>query len=160
MAWVIGIGIFLFLLFAFPRAIVGLIVLCGVIIGGALLWDKIKTDERARLRAAVTVTVAHDLEQCSPEYPLFVRINNGSENTVEKVSFGVDGNRAGYSDPIYESDYQGYSSDKIIARGDSWSTCWTLPRTAYGTSEQMLALHLPETLVWTVKNISPRFNNP
>ena len=116
MAWVIGIGIFLFLLFVFPRAMVGLIVLCGVGIGGFLLWDKIKTDERARLRASVTVTVTHDLERCSPEHPLFVQIHNGSEGTIEKVSFGIEGNRAGYSDPLYDSSgsgYQSYSSDKI-----------------------------------------------
>jgi hypothetical protein len=159
MAWVIGIGIFLFLLFAFPRAMVGLIVLCGVGIGGFLLWDKIKTDERARLRAAVTVTVTHNIERCSPEYPLFIRIQNGSEDTVEKVSFGIEGNRAGYSDPLYDSGYQGYSSDKIIASGEGWANCWTLPRTAYGTSEQRLALYLPETLVWTVKNSSPTFRS-
>jgi hypothetical protein len=54
MAWVIGIGIFLFLLFAFPRAVVGLIALCGVGIGGFFLWNKIETDERNRLRTAVT----------------------------------------------------------------------------------------------------------
>ena len=159
MAWVIGIGIFLFLLFAFPRAMVGLIVLCAVVIGGFLLWDNIKTDARARLRAAVTVTISHDLELCSPEYPLFIRIHNGSEDTVEKVSFGIVGNRAGYSDPLYDSGYLGYSSDKIIASGEGWASCWTLPRTAYGTSEQRLALYLPETLVWTVKNSSPTFRS-
>ena len=157
MAWVIGIGIFLFLLFAFPRAVVGLIALCGVGIGGFFLWNKIETDERNRLRASVTVTVTHDLERCSLEYPLLVRIHNGSENAVEKVSFGIEGNRAGYSDPLYDSGYLGYSSDKIIAGGEGWTSCWTLPRQAYGTSEQRIALYPPETLVWTVTGSSPVF---
>ena len=159
MAWVIGIGIFLFLLFAFPRAVVGLIALCGVGIGGFFLWNKIETDERNRLRTAVTVKVTHDLERCSTEYPLLVRIDNGSKNAVEKVSFGIEGKRAGYSDPLYDSGYQGYSSDKILASGEGWSNCWTLPRQAYGASEQGIALHLPETLVWTVKNPNPVFQN-
>ena len=56
MAWVIGIGIFLFLLFAFPRAMGGLIVLCGLAIGGFLLWEKLERDNRARERAAISIT--------------------------------------------------------------------------------------------------------
>jgi len=85
---------------------VGLIVLFGVGIGGFLLWDQIESDKRIRLRAAVTATVSHDLERCSPEYPLLARILNGSKNVVEKVSFGIEGNLAGYSDPLYDSGYQ------------------------------------------------------
>ncbi len=159
MAWVIGIGIFLFLLFAFPRAMVGLIVLCGVAIGGFLLWTKIENDERARKRATVSVTVAYDLERCSPEFPLFVQILNRSDDTLEKVSFAIEGHRAGYSEPIYDSGYLGYSSDRIITGGDGWANCWTLPRKAYGASEQRVALNPPETLVWTVTNTSPTFQN-
>ena len=159
MAWVIGIGIFLFLLFAFPRTMVGLLVLCGVAIGGFLLWTKIENDERARKRASVTVTVSYDLDRCSPEYPLFVQIQNRSDNTVEKVSFGIEGHRSGFSDAIYDSGYLGYSSDRIIASGNSWANCWTIPRKAYGASEQRVALNPPETLVWTVKNTSPTFRN-
>jgi hypothetical protein len=157
MAWVIGIGIFLFLLFAFPRAMVGLLVLCGLAIGGWLLWTKLDTDKRARERATVSVTVAYDLERCSPEYPLFVGILNDSDNTIEAVSFGIEGHRAGYSEPLYDSGYLGYSSDRIIVRGDSWASCWSLPRQAYGASEQSIALNPPNTLVWTAKNTSPRF---
>ncbi|NGQ93451.1 hypothetical protein G5V65_21500 [Rhodobacter sp. HX-7-19] len=56
MAWVIGIGIFLFLLFAFPRAMGGLIVLCGLAIGGFLLWQKLESGNRARERAAISIT--------------------------------------------------------------------------------------------------------
>ena len=47
--WIIGIGVFLLLLFAFPRPMLGLIVLCGVGIGGLFLSNKIKTEERTRL---------------------------------------------------------------------------------------------------------------
>jgi len=158
MAWVIGIGIFLFLLFVFPRAMVGLIILCGVVIGGWLLWDKIKSEERARKRSAVSITVTHDLEMCSPEHPLLVRILNGADDTVEKVKFGIEGRRAGYSDPLYDS-FRGYSSDRIIASGAEWASCWALPQKDYGVSEQRIALNPPETLVWTVRNISPIFRN-
>lgn len=157
MAWVIGIGIFLFLLFAFPRAMLGLIALCGLGIGGFLLWTKLDSDKRARETAAISITVTYDLERCSPEYPLFVGIVNASDNTLEAVSFGIEGHRTGYSEPLYDSGYLGYSSDRIIASGDGWANCWTLPRQAYGAAEQSIALNPPSTLVWTAKNPSPRF---
>ena len=60
MAWVVGIGIFFFLLFVFPRAVIGLIVLCGVVIGGYILWTEMENDERARKRATISITVTHD----------------------------------------------------------------------------------------------------
>jgi hypothetical protein len=44
---VIGIGIFPFLLFAFPRAMGCFIVLCGLAIGGFLLRIKLENDNRA-----------------------------------------------------------------------------------------------------------------
>lgn len=159
MVWVLGIGIFLFLLFVFPRVMVGLIALCGVAIGGFFLWTKIGDNERARLRAAVTVTVTYDLERCNPEYPLFVQIFNGSEDTVEKVWFRIEGRRAGYSDPLYDSGYFGYSSDKIVPSGKGWANCWTLPRQAYGVSGQTIALYPPKTLVWVVNSSNPIFLN-
>lgn len=159
MAWVIGVGIFLLLLFAFPRAIVGLIILCVVLIGSYQLWMKIEQDERAKKKASVTVTVNYDLERCRPEYPLFVRIQNGADDTVEAVSFGVAGRRAGYSNPIYESRFLEYSSDRIIASGDSWTSCWALPDPAYSASEQKIEQNPPETLVWTVEHTSPSFRS-
>ena len=161
MAWVIGIGIFLFLLFAFPRPVVGLIVglvvLCGVVIGGFSLWEKIKNDERAQKYAAVSVTVTRDLERCSPEYPLLVHIVNGSEDTVAKISFDILGHLAGYSDPLYDSGYGYYSSDRIIASGSEWTNCWPLPQQASGASEQRIALNPPESLIWSVKTKRPTF---
>jgi len=159
MAWVVGIGIFFFLLFVFPRAVIGLIVLCGVVIGGYILWTEMENDERARKRATISITVTHDLERCSSDYPLFVRILNSSDDTVERVSFGIEGHRAGYSDPLYNSGYLGYSSDRIISSGDGWANCWTLPRQEFGASEKRIALNPPETLVWTVKNAYPTFRD-
>ena len=157
MAWAIGIGLFLFLLLVFPRRTMGLTALCGVALGGFLLWTKMKNDERDRKRATIVVTVVHDLEQCSPEVPLFVQISNHSDDTVEKVSFAFKGYRSGYSKPVYDSGYSGYSSDRIIKGGDDWGSCWPLPRKAHGTSQQGIASTPPETLVWTVTNISPIF---
>lgn len=157
MAWVIGIGIFLFLFFTFPRAMGGLIALCGLAIGGFLLWIKLENDNRARERASISITASYDLERCSSDFPLLIGIVNGSDKMLEAVSFGVEGYRAGYSDPLYDSGYLGYSSDRIIASNDGWTNCWTLPRQAYGVSDQIIATNPPDTLSWSAKNPSPRF---
>ena len=157
MAWVIGIGIFLFLLGAFPRAIGGFIVLCGLTIGFVLFLDKQESDKRAKDRAAISITVSYNLDRCSPGFPLFIRIVNGSLKTLEAVSFSIEGHRTGYSKPLYESDYLGYSSDRIITSNDGWASCWTLPRQAYGASDQIITLNPPDTLAWSAKNLSPRF---
>lgn len=61
MAWVIGIGIFLFILFVFPRAMVGLIVLCVVAIGVGLLWTEVTNNERAGLSIDLATMPKDDL---------------------------------------------------------------------------------------------------
>ncbi len=118
-----------------------------------------QTDERNRLRASVAIKVRHDLSKCSPEFPLLVQIQNGSEDALEKVFFGVEGTRSGYSDPVYESGYQGYSTDKIIASGGAWSGCWMVPQKAYGVADQNIALFPPEALNWVAMNTRPVFLN-
>lgn len=157
LAWVVGIGGALYLLFRFPRPsliFIAVVVAIGAAVGGFLyVQDQLAKRKTAR----VEVTIAYDLKRCSSEYPLFIGIVNGSNDTIEKVAFGIEGHRAGYSDPLYDSGYLGYSSDRIIASGEGWGNCWTLPRQAYGASEQRIALSPPETLVWTVKNIRPTF---
>jgi hypothetical protein len=157
MEWIVGVGVFLVLLFVFPRAMGGLIVLCGLVIGGFLLWTKLESDSRAREREAVSITATYDIARCSPEYPLLISIGNGSSKTIEAISFGIEGHRTGYSAPLYDSGYAGYSSDRIITRGSSWVTCWSLPRQVYGVSEQSVDLNPPNTLIWSAKNQSPRF---
>lgn len=159
LAWVVGIVGALFLLFRFPRPsliFVGVVVAIGATVGG---YFYVQDQLAKRKTVKVTGTIAYDLERCSSEYPLFIGIVNRSDDTVEKVSFSIEGRREGYSDPLYDSGYSGYSSDRIIAGGDGWGNCWTLPRQAYGASEQRITLNPPETLVWTLDNMRPTFRN-
>lgn len=159
LAWVVGIGGALYLLFRFPRPsliFIGVVMAIGAAVGGFFYAQ----DQLAKQKASkVEGTVAYDLERCSPEFPLFIGIVNSSDDTVEKVSFGIEGHREGYSDALYDSGYLGYSSDRIIAGGEGWANCWTLPRQAYGVSEQRVSLNPPETLVWAVKNIRSTFRD-
>lgn len=159
LAWVIGIVGALFLLFRFPRPsliFVGVLIAVGATVGGYFYVQDHLTRQKA---AKVTGTITYDLERCSSAFPLFIGIGNRSDDTVEKVSFRIEGHREGYSDPLYDSGYSGYSSDRIITSGDGWGHCWAVPRQAYGSSEQRVTLNPPETLVWTVTNIRPTFRN-
>jgi hypothetical protein len=159
LAWVIGIGGALFLLFRFPRpSLIFIVVLVaiGVAVGGFFYVQ----GQLAKSKAAkVTGKIFYDLEKCSSEYPLWVGILNESDDTVEKFSFTIKGHLEGYSDPLYDSGYAGNSSDRIVASGEGVTACWTLPREAYGASEERIAVNPPETLVWTVENIRPTFRN-
>jgi hypothetical protein len=159
LAWVIGIIGALFLLFRFPRPgliFVGAVISISAAVGGYFYVQDQLTKQNA---AKVTGKIFYDLEKCSSEYPLWIGILNGSDDAVEKFSFSVEGHLEGYSNPLYESGYSGYSSDRIIASGDGVTTCWALPRQAYGASEQRIALNRPKTLVWSMKNIRPTFRN-
>jgi len=159
LAWVIGIVGALFLLFRFPRPSLvfgGVVVAIGAAVSGYFYVQDQLTKRKA---AKVIGTISYDLERCSSAFPLFIGIVNRSDDTVEKVSFSIEGHLEGYSDPLYDSGYSGYSSDRIIAGGEGWGNCWTLPRPAYDASAQRILLNRPETLVWTVNNIRPTFRN-
>jgi len=159
LAWVTGIVGALFLLFRFPRPsliFVGVVVAIGAAVGG---YFYVQDQLAKRKTAKVTGKIFYDLEKCSSEHPLWIGILNESDDTVEKFSFTIEGHLEEYSDPLYDSGYSGYSSDRIIASGEGVTACWTLPRQAYGASEQRIALNPPETLVWTMKNMRPTFRN-
>ena len=91
MAWGVGIGLFVALLFAFPRATGGVLLFVAVTLGAIFLWNQQQTKKRAQQRAAVTVSAAYDLRSCQVEHPIRVTINNGSDRSVLKVTFKVAG---------------------------------------------------------------------
>jgi len=155
MAWVLGIGIGLFLLFSFPRATLGLVAVLAASLSGFLLWTKLENDAHARERASILVTVEHDVAWCSDTHPLAISISNGSERTLERVTFRVEGHRKGYSTPLYEG--SNYVSDRIIPPGKNWGSCWTAPQAAYAAPQDVLNVNLPVTLVWTAKVSFPTF---
>ena len=160
MAWVIGIGVFLFalyLLFSYPKAVGGFLLVCAIVIVGVVAWNNNQDKKRLAKRQSVQITIGHNLVLCGADDPLFVNIFNGSDDTLEKVSFDIRGRLQGHSEPLYKGGYPRHSSDKIIASGEQWSSCWPIPKTAYGASEKRLASNPPETLFWQVTSISPTF---
>lgn len=157
LAWVVGIGGAFYLLFRFPRPsliFIGAVVVVGVAVGGFFYAQDYMVSRKAE---KVSGKISYDLEKCSDDHPLWIGVLNESNDTVEKFSFTIEGHLEGYSDPLYSS---GYSSDRIIPSGKAVTACWTLPRQAYGASEQRVSLNPPDTLVWTVKSIRPTFRAP
>lgn len=124
MAWVIGIGIGLFLLFAFPRQFGALLGIVALGIGALLLyfWSQ---SEQAKRDEANLVTSAHfDPLTCpDPAFPISVAFTNRTGKTVEYISFLLEAYRPGYSSAAY-SNYQSW--DRIMTPGQTYSACWSL----------------------------------
>lgn len=131
MAWIVGTGLLLLLLFAFPRQMIGLLLVLLFAAGGIFLVLKQKGDrqaeERARVRSQVTVAVRYDPDLCAPSHPLAITVSNGADRTLKKVSFDLKGYRPGYSDPVLEGSWFDYSTDRIILPSQDWLTCWSAP---------------------------------
>lgn len=158
MVWIVGICIYLLLLFIFPRAVLGLIVVAVVGIGAAFFIVNQSNEKLAKKKAGVVVTVFHNTKKCSEENPLFIGINNKSGSTLKRVSFTVTGYRKGYSKPVYQSNYGTYyESDRIIENDTGWGNCWSVPKLDYGVPKDSATLFPANTMNWKVNNIKPTF---
>lgn len=149
MVWLLGIGIFLVLLFVFPRQmgtlLLGIVVL--IALGGAYIWQQ--GEGRKRARASVEVSVRYDVSACSSSFPLLVTYRNGSRRTVEKIIYDIGGFTPGYSDVVLQDDYK---TDRIIPPGQTYGECWSVPRAYFGASEaRVTALTLaPASAQWRI----------
>jgi len=144
MVWIIGLVVLILLVVSAGfRKFAGIFVLIAVI-GGVIYWQYQENEEKQR--DAVTVTVRYDTKSCSKEFPLFVTIKNGSNKTVEKVSWNIGAYKQGYSNNVvdygYYSEYSTlYSSDKILNSGQGHAVCYKVPALT-GTLE-------PQNLNWS-----------
>ncbi|MBX5236320.1 hypothetical protein HJC02_29280 [Rhizobium sp. NLR4a] len=121
MAWVIGIGIFLFLLFAFPRQMLGLIAILAAVIFGFWAYSSLNESARKASLESLFVTVSATCTQS--DYPLYVTLTNGTGKTVTSTSFTVNGYKAGFSSSV-ASDW--FTTDKIMKPGERYAACWRL----------------------------------
>ncbi|ANL48629.1 hypothetical protein AMC87_CH04008 [Rhizobium phaseoli] len=119
MAWVVGIGIFLFLLFAFPRQIVGLIAILAAVIFG--LWAYSSLNENARKASLRSLFVTVSATCNRSDYPLYVTLTNGTGKTVTSTSFKVSGYKPGYSSSVAS---EWLTTDKIMKPGEVYTACW------------------------------------
>jgi hypothetical protein len=123
MAWVVGIGIFLFLLCAFPKqigSIALLIVACCII---AWLYSDAQSKAAVKLRAKITISVSIGSGCNDPQYPISVSISNGTNKRINSVYFKLSARRPGFSSEIYSYTE---TSDRILNPGDRYIACWSL----------------------------------
>lgn len=157
MAWVIGIGIGLVLLFAFPKqmgAVILLLVVGAAGLFGYLYIEEQRRDEEYRERQeSVSISANFDAGRCSAEFPIIIKISNNNTETLLSLTFGFSGFREGHSSPVYEAIY--VTSDRIIAPGQSYEACWAVPKLNYGAEATP-----PGTLMWKANPTSPTFGSP
>lgn len=84
------------------------------------LWFEDK--QRQAEEDKVEMTVRYDLDECPEDFPLFVKILNNSDRTINSVDFDIRITRKGYSKNLAE--WGDYGSDKIIEPGSGWESCW------------------------------------
>jgi hypothetical protein len=129
MAWVIGIVLFLFLLFAFPKAM-GILLLATAVSGVALyLYSEAETKRVAQERGAVRLTAKVAKSGCTADYSIEVSIFNGSQRVIEKVVFRLEAHRPNHSTAVASDSA---TSDRILNPLEAWVGCWRIP-TNYGT---------------------------
>jgi hypothetical protein len=129
MAWVLGIGVSLVLLFAFPKQMIALLVLAAVAVGGFLylmhLEDVRRIEANERDRAQVAIRAKADSKICNdPRYPVMVELSNrSSSRTLNSVYFSLAAHKPGYSGSVVNNTH---TSDKILAPGEKYVDCWSL----------------------------------
>ncbi len=144
MIWIVGIGVFCFLLFMFPKKVILLILGIGAI--GALLvgyFQFQEWQERTR-RAKVEVEASFDPKICSdPKYPILILVYSRSTETLESMGMSLEAFKDGYSSEQYSSYI---SSDKIIKPNEHYATCWSLSDYSWRTENK-----IPLGLEWKVQ---------
>jgi len=124
MAWVVGIGVALFLLFAFPRQ-VGLLILL-VVAAGVVLWAvlAVQANNQAQQRASLVAAIGAGTPTCNDStHPLMVSFDNETGKVVTLVRFRVAGHYPGHSTDVV-SDY--LSWDQIMQPRSLNTACWAI----------------------------------
>ena len=153
MAWIVGIGIFLVLLFAFPKPMFGLIGIVAAAIGVFVLYQWNETTQRQEKKSKITIVTAYDPARCSdPKWPVFVGFVNKSDSTVSAIGFHLTARRKGYSNAVY-NDWT--TSDKIIAPGAGFGNCWAVSE--YSLRKEEIGTTPLSDLDWTASIESVSF---
>jgi len=161
-AWVLGVGIAVYLLFRFPKKMLILLGVLAVVAAGVGAWLYV-VDNRPRWeREAISLTVTYDPETCSADWPLRIEYQNNARRTLIDSAFAVEGFRDAYSNPLYQSPPSYYSTDRIIEPGEPYLWCYSIPPVSAqnsGIEDLLEVAHPPETLEWRARITSARFRD-
>ena len=136
MVWVVGIGIGLLLLFAFPKqmgAVILFLVLAGAgLFGFITLQEQQRAEEYRKKVESIGLSASFDMVRCSAEFPILIGIRNGYTETIQSLNFELGGYREGFSSPVYLG--RSLQSDRIIRPGETYEVCWSVPSLDYGAT--------------------------
>lgn len=148
MAWLLTI-ILVLLVLAYSRgARIGAL---AVVIAVTLFFfnELDKTNVRIDKERHVYIVAEIDSKFCQDKnYPLKLKFENQSGDTITYISFAVSAFRKNFSKPVLSGSYE---TDRIIPNGGEWSACWKVPD-GYSYGNQ------PEDLIWkaAVSNVNWR----
>ena len=143
MFWIFAVGVFLFLLFAFPKQVgVLLLVICA---GGAVLYLKAEQQAAAQEKEQKLLkTHAYwDTSACKDTHPIVVSFLNNSRRATKEIRFSLQAHRPGFSKPVVD-DYR--NTDMIVEAGQANALCAAIA-TSYGNLRPADA----STLVWSAR---------
>jgi hypothetical protein len=120
----------------------------AVLIGGAVIWSEwANYNNYERHARKVSVIVARNPEICTdPEFPIHVRVLNGSSRQVRHLYVRVTAMLPGRSTDY--ADWQEWESDYIIEPGQVRNSCWK-PILAWDHREDPGLVH-SDVLVWSL----------
>ncbi len=121
--WLILAAILIVTVRLWPRAIVFILIAVAVVGTGIFAWTRHIDSERAQ----IAISVTYDPSGCPAARPMSVTIRNTSPLPLERVTFSIHARKPGYSSVVTPYTYKQYESDKIIAPGESFSTCYPKP---------------------------------
>jgi len=123
MVWIAGI-VFLILLIIFPKRILYILIIIGILIGIYYIYDKNEAKKRAIEIDKVKISVKYNIFRCDKKYPLYISIKNRGSKIVNKVEGIIEIYKYGYSSRLK---VQRYSTDKIMNTNEINSFCLKLP---------------------------------
>lgn len=145
MAWALGaFAVVLIFLLSRKAGVAAIIFLSLVYLSLWLFYD----NQSAGIPSnrSIAITAGSDTRLCpTPGKPISVVFKNASDKSLENAAFSLIARESGHSSVIYRALLR---SDKIIAPGDSYSTCYSLNPRSFVNSTQVFD---PRELDWSAE---------
>ncbi|MBP1844666.1 hypothetical protein J2046_002925 [Rhizobium petrolearium] len=123
MAWIIGaVAVITTFWFSRKAGAVVLGILAAIYVG--LFFTAERGDHQVQSNRPVSIVAGPDPQRCpDPSTPVAVTFTNTTDRTLQEISFSLIARQSGHSSTIYRAYHR---SDKIVAPGESFSTCYGL----------------------------------
>lgn len=144
MRWLLLLAVLLIVLVkVWPRGLWLFTGLAVLITAGVLYAEHKET----RTLEQIQIDVTYAPELCPHDRPLQVSFANTAATPLEKLLFSIHARIPGYSSIVTPYTYRQYESEKILAPGESFSTCYPIPL----LSRTPAAQSSPAELEWSAK---------